>query len=260
MRAGKFLSGAALSLFALYFFVPLGSLFANSLWAGGDVYNFSAYSEVLRERGFTDALMLTGQVAAETIILTLAITFPAAYWVNLRSAHLRPLLSALSVVAFIIPPIVLVSGISAFYTGPEWFVGTPHYLVAAYTVLAIPYTYRALDNGMRSLNLQTLSEAAQSVGASWGTLLRRIILPNVRGAVLGAVLLILTLSLGEFTIANVLLYQSFPVYMTYIASSKATGSAALALSALLLTWGAMYLLLNLESGAARRARRTQEAK
>lgn len=253
-RAGLGLgSGALLVLFALYFFVPLISLVVASMWQGGSRYDLSAYGNVFQEENFAAAFRLSLMLAAETIVVTLAVVFPAVFWVNLRAQHLRGFFNVLSVVAFIVPPIVLVSGLAGLYRGPEWFVGTPHFLVAGYTVLAIPYTYRTLDNGMRALNLQTLSEAAQSCGAGWGVLIRRIILPNVRGAVLGAVLLILTLALGEFTFANVLLYQTLPVYMSYIAATKANESSALAIMALLVTWLAMYVLLNLESRAAKRA-------
>lgn len=244
--------GTVVLLFALYFFVPLMSLVVASMWQGGNRYDFSAFGNVFREENFVSAFKLSLMLAVETIVVTLAVVFPAVFWVNLRAPHLRGFFNVLSVVAFIVPPIVLVSGIAGLYRGPEWFVGTPHFLVAGYTILAIPYTYRTLDNGMRALNLQTLSEAAQSCGAGWGTLIRRIILPNVRGAVLGAVLLILTLALGEFTFANVLLYQTLPVYMSYIATTKANESSALAIMALLFTWLAMYVLLNVESRAARK--------
>ncbi|GHF45611.1 putative spermidine/putrescine transport system permease protein [Deinococcus metalli] len=245
--------GIVIVLFALYFFAPLVSLAVASMWQGGNRYDLSAYGGVVREENFIASFKLSLMLAVETIALTLAVVFPAVFWVNLRAQHLRAFFNVLSVIAFIVPPIVLVSGISGLYRGPEWFVGTPHFLVVGYTVLAIPYTYRTLDNGMRALNLQTLSEAAQSCGAGWGTLIRRIILPNVRGAVLGAVLLILTLALGEFTFANVLLYQTLPVYMSYIASTRANESSALAIMALLFTWLAMYILLNVESRAARKA-------
>jgi len=52
--------------------------------------------------------------------------------------------------------------------------------------LALPFAYRSLDVGVRAIDLRTLVDAARSLGASWFTLITRVILPNVRTAVLTA--------------------------------------------------------------------------
>ncbi len=152
-------------------------------------------------------------LAAETILISLALVIPAAFWVNLRAPGLRNVLGLLSVLSFVVPPIVLVGGLTSLFRGPEWFVGTPQFLVAGYVVLSLPYTYRTLDTGLRTLDLQTLREAAQSLGAGWNKLLWRVILPNISGAVLGAALLTFAIVLDEFTFANVLLFNTFAVYI-----------------------------------------------
>ncbi len=126
--------------------------------------------------------------------------------------------------------------------------GTPQFLVAGYVVLALPYTYRTLDTGLRALDLQTLSEAAQSLGAGWGTLLWRVILPNISAAVLGAALLTFAIVLGEFTFANVLLFNTFAVYINYIGQTQSTPAAALSLISLAVTWLAMLVMLRVGRG------------
>ncbi len=42
-----------------------------------------------------------------------------------------------------------------------------------------PYMYRAVDTGLRTIDVRTLTEAAQILGAGWGTIITRVILPNV---------------------------------------------------------------------------------
>ena len=42
---------------------------------------------------------------------------------------------------------------------------------------------------MRAIDLQTLTEAAQSLGAGWITILLRVLLPNMRYAMLSAAFL-----------------------------------------------------------------------
>jgi len=244
-RTGR---GAWIVLLALYFFVPLVALGIYSLWAGGTRYDLSAYAQILQDPKFHETFRLSAVLAAETILISLALVIPAAFWVNLRAPGLRNVLGLLSVLSFVVPPIVLVGGLTSLFRGPEWFVGTPQFLVAGYVVLSLPYTYRTLDTGLRALDLQTLSEAAQSLGAGWNTLLWRVILPNISSAVLGAALLTFAIVLGEFTFANVLLFNTFAVYINYIGQTQGTPAAALSLISLGITWLAMLGLLRFGRG------------
>ncbi|GGR07166.1 ABC transporter permease [Deinococcus ruber] len=240
--------GLWIGIMALYFLVPLLGMAIYSLWAGGSKYDLSAYVQILQDPKFHETFRLSFGLAIETIVISFALVIPAAFWVNLRVPGLRNLLGQLSVLSFVVPPIVLVGGLTTLYKGPEWFVGTPQFLVAGYVVLSLPYTYRTLDTGLRALDLQTLSEAAQSLGSGWGTLLWRVILPNIRSAVLGASLLTLAIVLGEFTLANVLLFNTFAVYINYIGQTQGTPAAALSLISLAITWVAMLVMLRVGRG------------
>ncbi len=240
--------GAWIALAFVYFLAPLVALAVYSLWAGGSRYDFSAYGKVLADPQFRQTFGLSFGLAVETIVIVLLLVVPAAFWVNLRAPGLRGLLNLLSVLAFVVPPIVLVGGLTALFKGPAFFVGTPQFLVAGYVVLALPYSYRTVDTGLRALDLHTLSEAAQSLGAGWGTLLWSVVLPNLRGAVLGAALLTLAIVMGEFTFANVLLFNTFAVYINYIGQTQGTPAAALSLLSLALTWLAMLALLRVGRG------------
>ena len=71
-------------------------------------------------------------------------------------------------------------------------------------VLSLPYMYRSIDTGLRAIDIRSLTEAAQSLGAGWPTIILRVILPNVRLAVLSGAFLTFAIVMGEFTIANFL--------------------------------------------------------
>ncbi|HEX2865207.1 MAG TPA: ABC transporter permease subunit, partial [Deinococcales bacterium] len=129
------------------------------------------------------------------------------------------------------------------YKGPPAFVGTPQFLVAGYVILALPYAFRTLDNGLRALDLGTLSEAALSLGAGWGRVLWSVVLPNLRAAMLGTALLTLAIVMGEFTLANVLLFNTFAVYINYVGQTQGSPAAALSLLSLAITFLAMLGLL-----------------
>ena len=44
----------------------------------------------------------------------------------------------------------------------------------------MPFAYRAIDAGLRALDLKTIIEASNSLGAGWITTLWRVVLPNLR--------------------------------------------------------------------------------
>ena len=116
-----------------------------------------------------------------------------------------------------VPPIVIAAGLAALQgSAPQWveslwFDHPLTGLTPIYVILAMPFTYRAFDTGVRAIDLRTLVDASRSLGASWFSTLTRVILPNVETAVLGAVFLTVALCLGEVVIATILLYVTLPV-------------------------------------------------
>ncbi len=248
--SGTALPKAGLLILGLYFAVPLIATGAFSFWEGGERYGLRAYATLIHTAAFWDSLGLSIRLAAETILAGLVILVPATFWMNLRVRALRPLFDLFSVLPFVVPPIALVAGMTALYTGPSWFVGTANFLVVPYVILALPYTYRALDIGMRALDLRTLTEASQSLGAGWGALIFRVLVPNLTSALIGAALLTIAIVMGEFTFATILLFNTFAVYINYVGQTSATEAAALTLLSFLITWLAMLGVLLTGRGQA----------
>jgi putative spermidine/putrescine transport system permease protein len=237
-------SGVVLLLIVgLYFALPLFATGVFSFWEGGERYGLSAYASLVHQSEMWSSLWLSLRLALETIALSLVVLVPAVFWMHLRAPRMKPLFDFISVLPFVVPPIVLVAGLTALFHGPDWFVGTPNYLVVPYVILALPYTYRALDVGMRALDLRTLTEASHSLGAGWGTFLLRVLVPNLASALAGAALLTIAIVMGEFTFANVLLFNTFAVYINYVGQTSATEAAALTLLSFVITWLAMLGVL-----------------
>ena len=49
-----------------------------------------------------------------------------------------------------------------------------------YVVMALPFTYRAIDAGIKAIDVRTLVDASRSLGAGGATTFRRALLPNLR--------------------------------------------------------------------------------
>jgi len=230
-----------------YFFIPLLATLVFSLEANatGKCCTAENYSWVIHNGDFWHTLKISLVLAIETIVISLVIFVPTIYWVHLKLPRLRPVIAFLALIPFVVPPIVMVVGLLDVYRGtPSWFYAQPWgFLVAAYVILAFPYMFFSLDAGFRSIDVHTLTEASQSLGASWPTTLVKVILPNIRAAALAASFLTLAIVMGEFTIANLAAFQTFPRFLQYVNETQAYPAAALTLMSFALTWGAMLSLL-----------------
>jgi putative spermidine/putrescine transport system permease protein len=221
---------------ALFFLTPLVVTALFSLWQGGNKYGFSAYDAMLHTAGFWNSLFLSLRLAIETILLSFVLMVPAMIFVHLKAPKLKPLFEFISNLPFVIPAIALIDGLTTLYTGPSWLISTPNYLVIPYFFLALPYAYRSLDVGLSTLDVRTLTEACQSLGAGWGQIIFMVLLPNLRTALVGAILLILTTVIGEFTFASVLLFHTFAVFINDTGQNAVTEASALTIFAFLLVW------------------------
>ena len=109
-------------------------------------------------------------------------------------------------------------------------------------ILVLPYAYRSIDGGLRAIDVKTLAEASRSLGAGWGTVMLRIVLPNLRTAVLSASFLSVALVLGEFTIANLFSRKNLQVAMYEIGKSDAQISIAVGLAALVFAFVVLFAM------------------
>ena len=102
--------------------------------------------------------------------------------------------------------------------------------------------YRAVDVGLRSIDVRSLTEAAQSLGAGWFTILWSVILPNLRVALLSGAFLTLAIVIGEYTIAVFLFRPAFGPYLSHLGQNRAYEPAAVSLISFALTWLAMGMI------------------
>ena len=236
-----------LLLAAGYFFIPLIATFLFSLKSNktGKCCTLHNYGWVVHSGDFWHTLKISFLLALETIAISLALFVPTIYWVHLKVPKLRPVIAFLALIPFVIPPIVMVVGLLRFFKGtPHWFYATPWgFLAGGYVILAFPYMFFSLDAGFRSIDVHTLTEASQSLGARWTTTLVKVILPNIRAAALAASFLTLAIVMGEFTIANLAAFHTFPIFIQYVNESQGFPAGALTLLSFGITWAAMLSLL-----------------
>lgn len=248
MRARLVLAWAVVILGATYFFLPLLGMFIFSLKMKRGEYSLEAYRVVLSDPQFQLTFGYSVILALLTIVLGVLIVVPTAYWVRLRLPAARPYIEFITLLPLVIPPIVIVFGYIRLYNTSSFlpltgsWIGTNILIVFGYTALALPYMYRAVDTGLRSIDVATLTEAAQSLGAGWTRILASVILPNVLVSVLSGAFLTFAIVIGEYVYAALLNLNTFGPYMVWMGGNRAYEPSALAVIAFAITWACMGLI------------------
>jgi putative spermidine/putrescine transport system permease protein len=228
---------------AIYFLLPL---YAALRFAG-----LKAFGAVFTQAGFGSSLWLSVKLAVVTWAITMLLMIPTTVYVHLRLPGLRRLLETITILPIIIPPVVLIIGV--LQVMPLALRSSVWLLAIEYVVLAMPFAYRALDAGLRSIDVKTLTEASGSLGAGPFTTLWRVLLPNLRTALLSSTILIVALVLGEFTMASLDLQQTFPVWIVLFDQENAQISVAASIFALVVTWLFLMLITVVATRQSRRA-------
>jgi putative spermidine/putrescine transport system permease protein len=190
-------------------------------------------------QGIINSLLLT----LVTVVLMLVLLVPTMIWVRLRVPKVRKLVEFISLLPLTVPAIVLVVGLAPVYAWVTYFFGESSVLLSfAYVVIVLPYSYRAIDAGLSAIDLTTLSEAARSLGAGWLTVMTRIILPNLRGAVMSAAFLAVAVVLGEFTIASLLSRDNLQTTINFIGKRDAQMAVAVSFAFLAIAFLLLFVL------------------
>jgi putative spermidine/putrescine transport system permease protein len=249
------------TVLAVFFLLPLYAMLEFTTRGAGGHTSLATWRLLVDWRQLRETypdlsagIVASLELAVLTVLLMLLLLVPTVIWVRLRLPRLRRLVEFICLLPLTIPAIVLVVGLAPVYAWVTYFLGgSALTLTFAYTILVLPYAYRAIDAGLSAIDVRTLAEAARSLGASWTTVMWRVVVPNIRSAVLSAAFLAVALVLGEFTIASLLNRTNLQVAINLLGKSCATMSVAVSLAALVLAAVLLLLLSFAGRGRGRRA-------
>jgi putative spermidine/putrescine transport system permease protein len=236
--------GIVLWVAAAYFIIPFYAAMKFCLQNINGGFSLQTLSQIGDAPQFTSALWLSTQLAVVTMVIVIVLMVPTMIYVHLRMPRFRRVMEVITILPIVIPPIVLVVGIDGSW--PQWLKSSQWLLALVYVVLAMPYVYRSLDAGLGALDLKTLVEAARSLGSGWVSIIWRVLVPNLRSALLSASVLTLALVFGEFTIANLEGWQTIPVWIYLAPTNNARINTLVAMIALLGTCLVLMLIVSLD--------------
>jgi putative spermidine/putrescine transport system permease protein len=247
------------TVFGLFFILPLLAMTRFSLEGRTlGTWSLTAWKQIV-SYSFPDlppllpAIEITLELAVISCVIVLVLLVPTMVWIRLRVQWISRIFEFLCLLPLTIPAIILVVGLAPIYNFIRHYQLSALMLFWAYVILALPYAYRALSAGLNAMDVPTLSEAARSLGASWFTVIIRVIVPNMWQAILNAMVLTSALVLGEFTIAYLLLYTNLQVELFSI--SRNTPNASVIFSTSVASLMFAFALLLILSFAGRRRHR-----
>ncbi len=161
------------------------------------------------EAVFVQTLWISLKLALTTTLLLLVIGMPFAYWLNYSKFRLKPLVEALVSMPMILPPTVLGYYLLVAYSPNNWFGGwllhvfdvrlafTFEGILIASVIFSLPFMIQPLRNGLQSLP-ESLREASYTLGKSKLTTFFRVLVPNIKPAIVSAIALTFAHCIGEF--------------------------------------------------------------
>jgi len=195
-------------------------------------------------------------ISISTVITSVVIIVPTAYWVHLKLPKAKPLLDLISTLPFAIPGVVLALGLIRLYAQPPLMIArNPVMLVAAYVIFTMPFMYRPVTNSLEAVNIRVLTEASQSLGASWFRTITQVILPNILPGILSGALLVFATIFGEFTIATFLVgarFKTFPMQLVYYTRRDGRIASAYSVISFTIAWVSSLVILWVATWGAKR--------
>jgi putative spermidine/putrescine transport system permease protein len=195
-------------------------------------------------------------IAAITVAIVLFILLPAQILTALRYPKLRRVVEFVCILPITIPTVVLVVGFVPVYSVVARLFGSGAWTLAfAVGIIALPFAFRPIAAAIAAVEMVLLTEAARSLGAGWGTVVLRVLLPNLRRGILSACFLTVTVVLGEYTLASFLSRTTFQTALVLVQQTDPYVAAIFSVAALVFGFVLLVVIGRVGSARADRSRR-----
>jgi iron(III) transport system permease protein len=220
-------------------------------FSGFGELSVEAYGRVLAEPTVLRAIANTGLLVlvSSTVVMSLSCLIS---WFAVRSTGATSrLLDLLSFLPTAVPPIVLaVAMLLVFMQSPIY--GTIWVLIIGHIIIFLPFGTRTMNAAFMQIHKE-LENAAEVCGATWPTVMRRVLVPLVWPHVLNAWLWVVAHSVRDLTFPLILLtsqniVMSSALYLRWDFPDQ-PGAAAIAM---LLVAGLMTLVIPIQIYTTRR--------
>jgi putative spermidine/putrescine transport system permease protein len=228
-----------------YLLLPLYSMldFSTKPFGGAGPRTLRAWEVIPHKEGLAQAISISMALAILVMFAVFALVVPTVIWVHLKLPKMRRLIELICLLPLAIPAIVLVVGIAPIY---RWisinFTESPITLAGVYVMLVLPYTYRSLSASLSTVDIKTLAEAANTLGASTMRMIFGAVMPTIRSGIMSGAVVSIALVLGEYTISSILNYNTLQVVIALIGQDDGNVAVAVSLASLLFVFALLVAI------------------
>jgi putative spermidine/putrescine transport system permease protein len=233
-----------------FFLLPMAHL---AYIAGSGVDGLSVYTAVLTKPRYLESVVATTILAAVTTIVTLAIATIAGLFLERNKFFGRDFLVSLLTFPLAFPGVVvgfmvimlagrqgLIGQITTFLTGDKWvFAYSITGLFVGYVYFSIPRVILTIMAAAEKLDL-ALEEAARSLGATPWQVVRDVILPALKPALIASGAIAFATAMGAFgtafTLATNIDVLPMTIYTEFTLRANIATAAALSIVLGIITW------------------------
>ncbi len=162
-------------------------------------FSMSWYAQIVTDAGWRDALFASLSVATGAAVISVLIAFPLAWFAWRWYAPWTRIFQVLGIAPFILPPVITALGFLTFWA-TTGFYGNPLTVVIGHGIFFVTLPLVTISLGFAAID-RALIEAAATMGADDGTILRTVILPLIRPYIISGFAFAFVLSLNEYIIA-----------------------------------------------------------
>ncbi|BBB49777.1 ABC transporter permease [Pelolinea submarina] len=237
--------------FLFYMFIPIISTYLFSVATRWDRtilpegYTLEFYGKTFEASYFLSSLRNSIILSVSTIFVSLVLIVPTTYWVHVRLPQAKPILDMLMILPFGIPTVVLALALVQVYN-PTPLGHSPVLLIGAVFIYSMPFMYRPISNALNAIDAQTLTEAGQSLGATTGQVLLKVIIPNIFAGIISGSLLVFATVFAEFTLTKLILgarFKTFPLLLVEYTRINGNIAAAFSVISFTIAWLVSILIL-----------------
>ena len=154
-------------------------------------------------------LILTLKLASTTTIILILVGIPLSYWLSYSNFRFKFIIEALVSMPLVLPPSVLGFYLLIVFSPQNFFgnflnkslgiqfVFSFEGLILSSVIFSLPFMVHPIVSGFSTIP-KNLIEAAQTIGKSSFTILKKVLIPNIKPAILSGVVLSFAHTIGEF--------------------------------------------------------------
>lgn len=223
-----------LTIIFIYLLLPILATFLYSIatsWVNTVIpegLTLKWYEQLVLNPDFLSVVVRSLILSIFTTILGLVVFVPVIFYMNIYNQNLKSKMRFITMLPFIIPGIILVTGLIQLYK--EVPVPKIIILVMVLSVMSLPLVYQSLTNVFISKDFKSMYEQSQLLGYGPVKSFLLVIIPNIKTGLIVATLLLFTSGFGDYVMTNLFLggnYVTLKIYMYRLMSTNGNAGSVL---------------------------------